>query len=222
MGRLPKLTVLEQEVCDAWEALTFGDAGFKSEALTRGELDSWECDRREGWDAILAKAHLGGKWQVGAGTAAMLTASRWYNAMILREYARAIEEIERCLQHPGPFDRLEQAELPMRAEVARLAAGDHVASAARLTQSLECGIYRPGVMARLVAHLLIPVIEDLPLDESVPEEVRMLAKSIARALKRSKKLTMACAASRTWRDLRENLLLVLGPEGLARSRPRTE
>lgn len=215
MARRKKRTPLEDQVLEAWEKLAFADRGFAGKPLGRAELTERELKKRRQWDAILAMAFDGEAWLVGNLTAGIVTGSRWKNAMIVKDYKRAEDDIVRCLRHPGTFIRHDRADLPVRLEIARFAAGGWQSDASIALQNhIGCGVFSRSKMAFYIGHDLAPLIEDFPPQETTSDAARSLLQAIAVASRASKEVVQRCETALTWGEFLGALHDVLWPPKL--------
>jgi hypothetical protein len=158
-----------------------------------------------GWEAILAMCHDGREWKVGAAIASMVSTKIWFSAMPLGLYDLAEETIERCLKHPEPLDRGLSADLPTKLLVTRFIR-DRTSEAARaLIEMIDCGIYRPGQMARSIYYdLSCWLARDSPNGRHshfpVTDEARALAVALGVAMRAGKRHLKSAEAIQTWED----------------------
>lgn len=155
------------------------------------------------WAEIFAMAYPDGEWKVGAEIASMVSHSIWHCAMLLEDYDLAEETMARCLRHPGPFGRHAQAEGPIRLQVARWVRDRDARSANALIELVNCGTYRPGVMARSIYHTLSLWIEPHwtggpGSERPVTDEARLLALALAVALRAGKRHQRASTDIDRW------------------------
>jgi hypothetical protein len=129
----------------------------------------------------------------------------WFSGMLLGRYDMAEETIERCLNHPQPFDRSDSADLPRLLYITRFVRDRSPSAAQALIDLIGCGIYRPGQMARFTYHYLVLWIEpfwydDRELEFPVTDEGRALALAIGVALRAGKRHLQASAKIQTWEE----------------------
>lgn len=195
-----EFTELERRIDEGLFQLSFRHGGFSEGPISREEYKHRQREELPELDAFLDLAFDGKAWRVGPSTAAHVATHRWFSAMTLREYERAQAEIERCMLHPGPFDRKERSEFPILLNLPRLFTGEAADAAQALAAHIESGIYRRGEIASLIGLTLCGSLEEHS-DEPVTPPVRELAKTISHARKSPKRLLLACESAGTMADL---------------------
>ena len=208
----PKLTPAEQEVQALWDELVFPGGRYQLPTGSGEELCQGILDQQEAWNNLLGRAYGEGGWTVGWRIAATIASSRWYQKMILRDYAKAELELRRWFEHSDVpnADRHWKARAKIMLLVAQLAQGDHEASAEELTNMIEAGPYSGGTMASLVYHALAPLLDDLPGDSTPSQELVTLCVAIATRRRASNGSVLTCANSSSLVQLRERLARCVG------------
>ncbi|MEZ0325017.1 MAG: hypothetical protein ACAH95_03860 [Fimbriimonas sp.] len=220
MPRL-KLSAFEEEIWDAWEALAFESGGFAGKPQSRQELEAEQRRQLPAWDELLGRIHDGEQWTVGLGTALAVTHSRWHNAMILRDYERAVVEIDRALTHPSKLSRHDLSELPIYLQVARMGAGFEGNAALSLERHIHSGVYQLGNMARSICYSLVCLANDLEPSRPIAPETRQLLCSLSRAKKTTKRVLRLCESAVTWGDAARCLEQIAWDGGLQQSENAT-
>lgn len=200
MSRRKKWPPLDERIWDIWNQETF-PGGRHPGASESNEI--W-LDRQRNlvpiWDQLLDLAFADGQWLVTAQTASLIGSSRWWNAIHLGEYERASLEAERCLLHTGPFDRHDSAETSILINVPRLVGPSVDTASKNLEAHIECGVYRPSMMARYICWRIL-IFDDLAdLTCSFPTELRSLARALAVARKLPKKVLAAADQLQSWSE----------------------
>jgi len=211
-----RLTELEEQVYQAWDALIFPNGSHRGLKTTREAfIDQLHSDLPYLF-AMLTMAHDGEAWKVGPGIASLVSGSIWSTAMPLRDYELAENAVVRCLAHHEAFDRGDSADLPRKLYVARIAHDLNSSAWQDLIDHIDCGIYRPAEIARSTYYTLSPLFPPMGDDEqtfdSLPLSVgaKALAVKFALTFKTSKKHLRAAEDLKTWDEFGRSLAFSIG------------
>lgn len=193
-------TELEERIDSGLLHLSFRYGGFAECPISREAYEQRQREELPELDAFLELAFDGQGWRVGPYTAAHISSNRWFNAMALNDYERAEAEIERCLRHPGPFDRHYRSELPIQLNVPRLFGDEAPDAAQSLITHIESGIYSRGQIALSIGRTLSACLDKTP-DKPFSTPIRALVEKILQARKSPKRLLLACERARTMAEL---------------------
>lgn len=166
-----------------WDAIIWPNGEYDKGPEDVAECRAWQQGKVAAWDEVLSTAHDGTRWLTSADLSACVATSRWWNAMLLREFERAETEVLRALSHHESHCRSNRADLVIKLNVARLAAGREREGVEGLLANLSSGIYRPSMIANSTIHELHWIGPILSKPFPVGDPTRQLLRALGEAKK---------------------------------------